>query len=240
MQSSDLLAYQKGNLVRYEQEVYEVIEQRGMELYCCTVFGEMKYDTIPYSKVFSIAITDDNLLWLGINLKNVTDNIYQWRKDDFVISQEHGEDFSVYLDGFQRMYALHEVQNAYEYVTGDKLEMVSSINNTTNWFKQAVPNPTLKNAHRQYDCIKEEFNELEIAVSNDDNVEIADALADIIVTCVGYGYMRGIDVKRCLNEVNRSNFSKFVDGYPIFDESGKIVKGDDYSKPSLEIFIKDK
>jgi len=36
-----------------------------------------------------------------------------------------------------------------------------------------------------------------------------------------------------LTEVNRSNWSKFVDGKPLFDENGKIKKGPGYSKPDL-------
>lgn len=69
-------------------------------------------------------------------------------------------------------------------------------------------------------------------------VSLLDALCDQIVTAVGVGYMLGFDVAGALNNVIDSNHSKFVDGKPLFNENGKIVKGPDYVAPSLEQFIK--
>ena len=69
-------------------------------------------------------------------------------------------------------------------------------------------------------------------------VQLLDALCDQIVTAVGMGYMLGFDVVGALNNVIGSNHSKFVDGKPLFNENGKIVKGPDYVAPSLEQFIK--
>lgn len=73
-----------------------------------------------------------------------------------------------------------------------------------------------------------------------DKTAFADALADQIVTAIGLAYMHGIDIEGALNEVNRSNWSKFVDGKPVFDENGKIKKGDDYTPPDLSDFVGDK
>lgn len=70
-----------------------------------------------------------------------------------------------------------------------------------------------------------------------DKTAFADALADQIVTAIGLAYMNGIDIEGALNEVNRSNWSKFVDGKPVFDENGKIKKGDDYTPPDLSEFV---
>ena len=67
--------------------------------------------------------------------------------------------------------------------------------------------------------------------------ELLDALVDQIVTAVGVGHMMGMDVLGALEEINRSNFSKFEDGKPVFDENGKITKGKDYVKPNLEKFV---
>lgn len=63
-----------------------------------------------------------------------------------------------------------------------------------------------------------------------------DALADQIVTAVGCAHMEGMDVVGALEEVNRSNWSKFVDGKPVFDSNGKIKKGADYKEPDLKQF----
>jgi hypothetical protein len=58
-------------------------------------------------------------------------------------------------------------------------------------------------------------------------------LADQIVTAVGIASMLDMDIVGALQEVNRSNYSKFVNGRAVFDENGKIKKGADYSKPDL-------
>lgn len=71
-----------------------------------------------------------------------------------------------------------------------------------------------------------------------DRVEDLDALIDQIVTSVGKAYMMGYDVIGALEEVNKSNFSKFKDGKPVFDENGKITKNPDtYLKPDLTPFV---
>ena len=71
----------------------------------------------------------------------------------------------------------------------------------------------------------------------DRDVELLDSLCDQIVTALGVGYMFGFDMKGALAEVIRSNFSKFENGKPVFDENGKIKKGKDYTQPQLEGFI---
>lgn len=67
--------------------------------------------------------------------------------------------------------------------------------------------------------------------------EFLDSVADQIVTATGSAYMFGMNPVDGLAEVNRSNYSKFVDGKPIFNEQGKIVKGPDYFKPDLSRFV---
>lgn len=64
-----------------------------------------------------------------------------------------------------------------------------------------------------------------------------DSICDQLVTGVGVGYNATVDIVGALAEVNRSNWSKFVDGEPIFDENGKITKGPNYSKPNLAPFV---
>lgn len=67
--------------------------------------------------------------------------------------------------------------------------------------------------------------------------ELLDALCDQIVTAVGVAHMLGMDIEGALNEVNNSNWSKFEDGEPVFNEQGKIAKGRDYFAPDLTRFI---
>jgi hypothetical protein len=68
-------------------------------------------------------------------------------------------------------------------------------------------------------------------------IELLDALCDQIVTAVGVAHMFGLDIEGALAEVNRSNWSKFVDGKPTFDANGKIAKPATYSKPDLTPFL---
>lgn len=70
-----------------------------------------------------------------------------------------------------------------------------------------------------------------------DRVKTLDAICDGLVTGPGLAYMLKMDPVRGLHEVNRSNYSKFVDGEPIFDERGKIKKGPDYQSPYLRPFV---
>lgn len=69
-------------------------------------------------------------------------------------------------------------------------------------------------------------------------IELLDSLCDQIVTAIGVGYMMGFDMVGALDEVNKSNWSKFKDGVPAFDENGKIAKADGYFKPDLAKFLK--
>lgn len=70
-----------------------------------------------------------------------------------------------------------------------------------------------------------------------DRTEFLDAICDQIVTATGTAQHAAMDVVGGLAEVNRSNYSKFVDGKPIFKPNGKIAKGENYSEASLHRFV---
>ena len=70
-----------------------------------------------------------------------------------------------------------------------------------------------------------------------DKTELLDALCDQIVTAVGVAHMFGMNIEGALTEINRSNWSKFVNEAPVFDENGKIAKGPDYTPPDLTEFL---
>lgn len=61
-----------------------------------------------------------------------------------------------------------------------------------------------------------------------------DAICDQIVTAVGVAHCAGMRIEDALVEVDRSNWSKFVDGKPVRDAHGKVAKGQYYSKPNLK------
>ena len=90
----------------------------------------------------------------------------------------------------------------------------------------------------RYKLIKEELNELQIALERKDLLEVADALTDILYVTYGAGHAFGINLDKCFAEVQQSNMSKLgEDGQPIFNEHGKVMKGPNYSKPNLKQFI---
>jgi len=90
----------------------------------------------------------------------------------------------------------------------------------------------------RYDLIKEELDELKVAMENKDLLEVADALTDILYVTYGAGHAFGIDLDKCFNEVQNSNMSKLNEaGKPIYNESGKVMKGPNYFKPDLTKFV---
>ena len=87
--------------------------------------------------------------------------------------------------------------------------------------------------------ISEELDELKKAISDNNIVEIADALTDILYVTYGAGHAFGINLDKCFNEVQESNMSKLdQDGKPIFNEHGKVMKGPNYFKPDLSKFLR--
>ena len=88
------------------------------------------------------------------------------------------------------------------------------------------------------DLIKEELDELQEAMKNNDLLEVADALTDILYVTYGAGHAFGIDLDKCFEEVQNSNMSKLDEnGKPIYNESGKVMKGPNYFKPDLSKFV---
>ena len=88
------------------------------------------------------------------------------------------------------------------------------------------------------ELIKEELEELTEAIKQNDLLEVADALTDILYVTYGAGHAFGIDLDKCFDEVQNSNMSKLgEDGKPIYNEAGKVMKGPNYFKPDLSKFL---
>ena len=86
--------------------------------------------------------------------------------------------------------------------------------------------------------IQEELDELKEAMANNNLLEVADALTDLLYVTYGAGHAFGIDLDKCFNEVQNSNMSKLgKDGKPIYNELGKVMKGPNYFKPDLSKFV---
>tara|TARA_B110001452_G_C14846879_1_gene295808 strand:+ start:98 stop:478 length:381 start_codon:yes stop_codon:yes gene_type:complete len=90
----------------------------------------------------------------------------------------------------------------------------------------------------RYDLIEEELSELKTAIKEKNIAEVADALTDILYVTYGAGHAFGIDLNQCFDEVQKSNMSKLGEnGKPIYNETGKVMKGPKYFKPNLKKFI---
>ena len=91
----------------------------------------------------------------------------------------------------------------------------------------------------RYELIREELDEFQEALKNKDILEVADALTDILYVTYGAGHAFGIDLDKCFEEVQQSNMSKLDEkGKPIYNDSGKVMKGPGYFKPDLTKFVK--
>jgi predicted HAD superfamily Cof-like phosphohydrolase len=97
-----------------------------------------------------------------------------------------------------------------------------------------------KNALR-FELMKEENEEYLDAVKNNDIVEIADALGDMLYILCGTILEHGLQdkIEAVFDEIQRSNMSKLgEDGKPIYREDGKVMKGPNYFKPNFEAILK--
>lgn len=88
----------------------------------------------------------------------------------------------------------------------------------------------------RYHLMKEENEEYLEAVKNNDLVEIADALGDMMYILCGTIIEHGLQdkIEAVFDEIQRSNMSKLgEDGKPIYREDGKVMKGPNYFKPDF-------
>ena len=149
-----------------------------------------------------------------------------------------------------------------------------TINSIVQWFNVAKPEPTNQDLVKQLAFCVEEFAEMLEAircdfmagqmktlkaelmsisddrgacdryVANFDNVALLDALCDQVVAATGVGVFMGAKFAPALDEVNRSNYTKFKPhdgGYlPYIRPDGKIDKNPDtYEEPELAQFLGD-
>lgn len=93
----------------------------------------------------------------------------------------------------------------------------------------------------RFNLMKEENEEYLEAVQNNDIIEIADALGDMLYILCGTIIEHGLQnkIEEVFDEIQRSNMSKLgEDGKPIYREDGKVMKGPNYFKPSFEEILK--
>ena len=121
-------------------------------------------------------------------------------------------------------------------ITGTNFELVGDFMEAMD--QEVLIYPVFPEEHIQrlrIDLIEEELDELHLGIDNQDIVEVADALTDLLYVVYGAGHALGIDLDECFQEVHQSNMSKLgEDGRPIKREDGKVLKPDTYFPPDLK------
>lgn len=92
----------------------------------------------------------------------------------------------------------------------------------------------------RYKLMREENEEYLEAANNNDLVEVADALGDMLYILCGTIIEHGMQdkIEEVFEEIQRSNMSKLgADGQPIYREDGKVLKGPSYFKPNIQSIL---
>ena len=100
-----------------------------------------------------------------------------------------------------------------------------------------LPDPSIRELRKS--LLQEEFDEYTKAEEENDLVEIADALGDMMYIIYGTAISYGIPLDDIFHEIHSSNMSKLgEDGKPIRREDGKILKGPNFFRPDIAKFLK--
>ena len=70
-------------------------------------------------------------------------------------------------------------------------------------------------------------------VSKETKENILKELCDLLYVVSGFAVTFGLPVQPAFVRVHGSNMSKLVDGQPVKDKWGKVMKGDNYAPPNL-------
>ncbi len=124
----------------------------------------------------------------------------------------------------------------------DKIQAVKAFHTAFKIGHRETPKADLgldKNLLR-YELMREENEEYLEAAKNNDLVEVADALGDMLYILCGTIIEHGMQdkIEEVFAEIQRSNMSKLgEDGEPIYREDGKVLKGPNYFKPDIKAIL---
>ena len=121
----------------------------------------------------------------------------------------------------------------------DKIQAVKEFHKAfkLDYLEQPKANIGLEKNKLRFNLMKEENEEYFEAANNNDIVEVADALGDMLYILCGTIIEHGMEHKidEIFREIQNSNMSKLgADGSPIYREDGKVLKGPNYFKPDIE------
>lgn len=124
----------------------------------------------------------------------------------------------------------------------DKIDAVHEFHTAFGLGIKEQPTANLGEAKNllRYKLMREENEEYLEAARQDDLIEVADALGDMLYILCGTILEHGMQYKieEVFEEIQRSNMSKLgADGKPIYREDGKVLKGPNYFKPNIESIL---
>ena len=122
---------------------------------------------------------------------------------------------------------------------------IAAVHEFHSAFKLGIKNTPTANIGEErnllrFNLMKEENEEYFEAAQNNDLVEVADALGDMLYILCGTIIEHGMQdkIEEVFNEIQRSNMSKLgEDGKPIYREDGKVLKGPNYFKPDIKSIL---
>lgn len=125
-----------------------------------------------------------------------------------------------------------------------QIESVKKFHNTYKLGYSETPIANLGNSKNKlrFSLMSEENEEYLEAANNDDVIEVADALGDMLYILCGTIIEHGMQdiIEDVFDEIQRSNMSKLgEDGKPIYRDDGKVLKGPNYFKPNLKAIIEE-
>jgi predicted HAD superfamily Cof-like phosphohydrolase len=89
----------------------------------------------------------------------------------------------------------------------------------------------------RFNLMDEENQEYFQAAEENDLVEVADALGDMLYILCGTILEHGLQhkIEEVFEEIQRSNMSKLgANGKPIYRDDGKVLKGPNYFRPDID------
>lgn len=105
-----------------------------------------------------------------------------------------------------------------------------------NYKESPIAKLDLATINLRFNLMDEENKEYLEAAQNNDLIEVADALGDMLYILCGTIIAHGMQdkIEEIFDEIQRSNMSKLGnDGEPIHREDGKVMKGPNYFKPDF-------
>lgn len=148
---------------------------------------------------------------------NITPATVDWIMSNVKTSMFNSERCYVYNKAFVRFYDNNDVFAKPKKTTTKSLKMFDNIRDwaqTRGLYDKGNP-------HTQYVKLQEEAGELAKALLKDDQVEVVDAIGDMVVVLTNLAHLRGVNIETCITSaynVINNRTGKMINGTFVKDE----------------------